>query len=640
MSAEHAPPAALPDLAKVPEEERDRVWFDTYYQGEKIPQLTLRAVLMGMILGSVMALSNLYVGLKTGWGLGVAITACILSYAIWQVFLKIGLAKTPMTVLENNCMQSAASSAGYSTGGTMVSAIAAFVLLTGQNMPFWTLFFWTAFLAILGVAMAVPMKRQMINREQLAFPSGIAAAETLRSLHAAGEEAGKKARALFATLIGGGLVGWIIDGWPAFSTKYLGLSAEKFPGTLWPSEVELPFKLNGKEAGTYGVAMPLSPLMMAAGAIVGVRSSLSICIGGIILYAVLGPMLDAAGVFEEMHKLGALKSADASRSAVRNWGLWTGSAMMVASAMVGFAFQYKSILRAFSSLADLGKKSDKMDPLEAIEVPTSWTIGGLTVGTAGVVYIMSSQFGVSWYWGVLAVVMSFFLSLVACRVTGETDTTPIGAMGKITQLFYGVTIPGQAIPNLMTAGVTAGTASSAADLLTDLKSGYLLGANPRQQTIAQASGIISGTLMVVPVWYYVLVPNAEAIGNDKFPAPAAMVWKSVAELLAKGLDSMHPTIIKGMVIGAVVGVVFTIIETLAPRNIKAWLPSATSVGLGMVIFLPDSFAFLIGSIVAWAYTQRDPVKAETYVVPAASGIIAGMSLMGILVALLMASGLI
>jgi uncharacterized oligopeptide transporter (OPT) family protein len=64
------------------------------------------------------------------------------------------------------------------------------------------------------------------------------------------------------------------------------------------------------------------------------------------------------------------------------------------------------------------------------------------------------------------------------------------------------------------------------------------------------------------------------------------------------------------------------------------------VGLGMVIFLPDSFAFLIGSIVAWAYTQRDPVKAETYVVPAASGIIAGMSLMGILVALLMASGLI
>lgn len=177
---------SLPDLDQVPVDERERTWFKHYYRGDKEAQLTPRAVIMGMVLGGVMSLSNLYVGLKTGWALGVAITACILSYATWKAVYSAGFAKSEMTILENNCMQSTASSAGYSTGGTMVSATAAYLLITGQNIPMPTLLCWTAFLALLGVSIAIPMKRQMINREQLKFPSGIAAAETLRSLHASG----------------------------------------------------------------------------------------------------------------------------------------------------------------------------------------------------------------------------------------------------------------------------------------------------------------------------------------------------------------------------------------------------------------------------------------------------------------------
>ena len=134
----------------------------------------------------MLSLTNLYIGLKSGWGMGVAITACILSYAIWTTFVKIGLAKTPMTILENNCMQSTASSAGYSTGGTLVSAFAAFIMLNGHALPLPLTFAWVFFLAILGVTMAMPMKKQMINIEQLRFPSGVAAAETLRALHSHG----------------------------------------------------------------------------------------------------------------------------------------------------------------------------------------------------------------------------------------------------------------------------------------------------------------------------------------------------------------------------------------------------------------------------------------------------------------------
>jgi uncharacterized oligopeptide transporter (OPT) family protein len=103
-------------------EEVEQQWLEEVYRGrgDRLPQLTLRAVLVGTALGGILSLTNLYIGLKAGWGFGVTITACILSYAVWSVFLRLGLAKTRMTILENNCMQSTSSSAGYSTGTTLV----------------------------------------------------------------------------------------------------------------------------------------------------------------------------------------------------------------------------------------------------------------------------------------------------------------------------------------------------------------------------------------------------------------------------------------------------------------------------------------------------------------------------------------
>ena len=101
-----------------------------------------------------------------------------------------------MTILENNCMQSTASSAGYSTGGTLISAFAAYMMLNRAPLPISLMLAWVFFLAVMGVTMAIPMKRQMINIEQLRFPSGIAAAETLRALHSHGAKAARAAKAL------------------------------------------------------------------------------------------------------------------------------------------------------------------------------------------------------------------------------------------------------------------------------------------------------------------------------------------------------------------------------------------------------------------------------------------------------------
>jgi uncharacterized oligopeptide transporter (OPT) family protein len=184
-------------------EEIERQWYERVYRGrgDRMPQLTWRAVLMGSALGGVLSVTNLYIGLKAGWGFGVAITACILSYAIWTTLHRAGIVRTPMTILENNCMQSTVSSAGYSTGDTLISAFAACMLIANGD-------------ARLGVLPRgarcdhgdPPMQRQMINIEQLRFPSGIAAAETLRALHAVGDKGMRFARALgwarLLTLVG------------------------------------------------------------------------------------------------------------------------------------------------------------------------------------------------------------------------------------------------------------------------------------------------------------------------------------------------------------------------------------------------------------------------------------------------------
>ena len=117
-----------------------------------------------------------------------------------------------MTILENNCMQSTASSAGYSTGGTLISAFAAYMMLNPEPMPIPFMLAWVFFLAVLGVTMAIPMKRQMINIEQLRFPSGIAAAETLRALHSHGEKAMRSAKALGIAGVLAGLNQFWADG--------------------------------------------------------------------------------------------------------------------------------------------------------------------------------------------------------------------------------------------------------------------------------------------------------------------------------------------------------------------------------------------------------------------------------------------
>lgn len=608
-------------------EEIEAQWYEQVYlgRGDSMAQLTWRAVLMGSVLGGILSLTNIYIGLKAGWAFGVAITACILSYVIWTTMYRVGLARTPMTILENNCMQSTASSAGYSTGGTLVSAFSAYMMLNGELMPWYYLMAWIFLLAILGVTMAIPMKRQMINVEQLRFPSGVAAAETLRALHATGEKGMRAGRALGLAGLLAALNQFWVNGfdvvakytkshWADFSAACENISLgswihkfnENIIGPKWTART---------------MAIEWDPIFIAAGAITGMRACFSMLLGGYLCWGVFVPIMQREGV---------IPSPGNYREIV-SWTLWGGVACMVTSSLLSFALQWRTVIRAFSGLAKMfGGKAHGDPRIDAIETPGSWFVGGQLFALVGLAWLAHEQFHMPYWQSTLAVVLSFALALVACRVTGETDTTPVGAMGKIMQLTFGGLSPGNMNVNLMSANITAGAAGSSADLLTDLKSGYLLGAHPRKQFIAQFVGIFAGTI-VTALAFRLIVPTPAVLGSEQFPAPAAQTWKAVAEMMAKGLSAFESQKIWCAAVGGAVGIILPLLSTAFPKQAK-FIPSPAALGLSWTFQFYTACLFFIGAVLGWLWEKSSKKNSDEFLFPIASGIIAGGSLMGVFLA--------
>jgi uncharacterized oligopeptide transporter (OPT) family protein len=200
-------------------------------------------------------------------------------------------------------------------------------------------------------------------------------------------------------------------------------------------------------------------------------------------------------------------------------------------------------------------------------------------------------------------------------------------MGKITQLVFGVVSPRNVNVNVMSANITAAAAGSAADLLTDLRSGYLLGAHPRKQFIAQFAGIFIGTLVTV-LAFRLLVPDARALGTDQFPAPAAQTWKAVALALSGGIAALGAFKLWCIAIGGLAGIVLTVLPKLFPAR-QSWIPSPAGVGLAWTFHWYYGVLFFIGAVIGWWVEKKHPRWAEELTFPVASGWIAGESLMGV-----------
>ena len=493
-------------------------------------------------------------------------------------------------------------------------------------------------LAMLGVFMAIPMKRNMVNIEQLPFPSGTAAAETLRSLYTAGrrgDEEGAEPLRQHGARRGRRVPR--ATGWPTSPSASSGGRGPSRSRSRASSRVSAWLTKLG--AGRAAVVFDPKGYTFSFEALDDPR-------GGRRDHGHPRRDLDAGrrGPLLRRARARSCTTMPAGEGhtvinvlgyrGIVSWSVWGGVALMTTAALLNFGLQWRTLARALSGIGAMFQKKDDLRSRTTRSSGSRCPPRGSSIGTlvsgALCVAINYYAFHIAIWLGALAVLISAVLAIVACRATGETDTTPIGALGKITQLTYGLLIPQNITANLMTANVTSSIASSSADLLTDLKSGYLLGANPRKQFLAQFFGVFAGTLVAVP-GFYLLVPRADVLGGDKFPAPAAQVWKAVAELLGKGVHSLHPSALCAMAVGGALGIVITLLEKAFPKH-RHLIPSPTGIGLAFVIPAWNSMSMFLGALIAWVLEKKRPATAETYTIPVASGFIAGESLMGVLVA--------
>lgn len=591
---------------------REAEWLAHTYQPDA-PNLTVRAVIIGMLIGGAMSLSNLYVFFKTGWSMGVTLTACILAFSAFRFLQATRLVKKPLDALENNALTTVASGAGFMTGGGNMAAFGALLMVTTMRPDAFSMIAWFALIAALGVFAAIPIKRQLINHEGLAFPTGTATAETIKSIHGtASDDGASKSAWLAGSAVFAAVVTWIRDAWH------------------WiPHTIGLPVTLAGRQLAEWTIAIKAEVVLLGGGALMSFRTGWSLLLGGILTYGVLAPSLVEKGIVTAV-----------SYKAIVAWTLWPGAALLVAAGLTSFAIDYKSIARSFTGLTRIFRPGRTTDTgLAAIEAPEWWFPVGFVVLAPGVVFLMVWLFHIPLWAGFVAVPLAVVMGFVAARVTGETDVTPTKALGPVTQMIYGVITPGNLPGNIMSANVTGGIGLHAADLLTTLKTGWLLGAKPRHQVYAQLFGVVAGAIVVVPAFNLIL-PDPSVLGGETWPAPSCVVWAGVSKAFSDGIGALHATSRTAIIVGLVLGVALALLEKFAPRRLRPLLPSPSGLGIAMVIPGSNCIAMFLGAAIAELMRRLWPKLAEKTVVPVASGLIAGESLMGILIALLIVGGFI
>ncbi len=574
-------------------------------------------------------------GAKTGWTLGVGLTSVILAFAIHRALSQLGT--RDMTILENNCVQSIATSAGYMTQ-PLIAGLAAYMWVQNEVLPWWQVISLTVVLSILGVLVAFPMKRRFINDEQHPFPEGRACGVVLDTLYTSGAAASGifKAKALAAAAaVAGGIT--FLSGESTMrlvQEKWLALkSVWVLPHSLdgwYYALVERGLAPLPRLAGVDIRQLSLSPgvdlAMLGVGGLIGIRTAVSMLVGMIANFVVIVPAMIALG--ELQPRAGSIADGTAlfGRAYIlNNWALWWGLVMMLVAAMAALASRPEVFVEAFRGFTRRRAPQQPDDPLHDIELPlwVSW-IGVPLVGALAV-WMTHAWFGVDWVLGALAIPLILVLALVAASSTAMTAITPTGALSKIPQFIFGAADPRHPPTNLMTAVMCTEVASNASNLLMDIKPGYMLGAKPRQQAIGHVIGILAGALASTPLFYLLFGLRGfdAAAGksvettmvSEQFSFPAALQWKGVSDLVTSvfgggaGGSLLTTSILWSMGIAAVAALAM---EVARVRTKGRFPLSPLAIGLGVLVPPESTFMIFLGAFTFWLLARRYRERQDTH----------------------------
>ena len=635
--------------------QKDEWWFRHVYRGD-MPQLTLRSALTGFFLGGALSATGLYIGGKTGLALGVGLTSVLLAYAMYRALAAAGLGQD-FTILENNCTQSIATAAGYVVS-PLFSSLAAYMLVTGVIIPWWQMMIWMVVVAVLGVLVAFPMKRRFINEDQLPFPEGRACGVVLDSLYTGSAAEGlAKARllgwtsafsAVWQMLVSDGWMKVIqfkllrLDGWAGLKEPWA--LQERIDSYYYAAAAKAQWwtpQILGTDLRVLGLRLTLDIAMLGVGGLMGIAVATSCALGAFINFAVLAPLMIQAGdIAPRIAPNGA--AVPLSRVEIVNqWSLWWGVTIMVVGSLVGLAAKpeiFKAAWRSLSRRDDTAARGT--DVLAGIELPlwVSWV--GVPVFSLIGGWITHVFFGIPFGLAIVSLPLILVLTVICAHSMALTSWMPTGSLAKITQFTMGAIDRSNPASNLLPAAMTAEIASNAANLLSDIKPGYMLGGKPRQQAIGHVIGVFAGVLACVPLFYLLfLTPDANGVRStativsDQFAMPAAMQWKGVAEIIAKGLKGLPTSAVISMAVAALAAL---LIEGAKVITQGRFALSSVSIGLGVVLPPESTLAMWLGALMFWGMARRHRAPGTAGhrfwvegCEPVCAGLISGAALMGI-----------
>ncbi len=558
-------------------------------------ELSPRAVLTGVALGILLTPSNVYAGLRIGWSFNMSIIALLVGFTLWQGLAGRSKGRPAWTLHESNINQTVASAAASIVSGGLVAPIPAYTLLTGHQLDPLPMMAWVFSVSFLGIWIAWYLRPALLDDHGLKFPEGMATLETLQQIYRHGHEAMMRIKVLCSAALLSGLVKWI-DGFVWTIPRWA------------PSPVleRLTFTLDP------------SLMLVGFGGIIGIRVGLTLLLGAAFAWGGLAPwLIDHALVVL------APNASGPQFAALVEWLLWPGVSLMVCATLTSLSVRLLQMPRQRPT-APLASRAAHARGRFSL-APAC----GLLLSIALVVALQALLFGIDWWMALLSIPLAICLAVVAARVVGATGIAPIGAIGKLSQLSFGLVAPGQVAINLMSANTAGGAAGQATDLMNDFKVGQAIGATPHKQLIAQCLGILIGSVAGVLV-YLVLIPDPQTLLlTEQWPAPAVATWKAVAQTLMQGLGALSPELRWAIVAGSAAGVLLGALDSLLPQWVARWLPSTGALGLAFILPASISMMMGLGAVVTWLVGCRWPSVTERFAITAAAGLIAGESITGV-----------
>ena len=575
------------------------------------PEITFKAIILGVLLSAVLAGANAYLGLFAGMTVSASIPAAVISMGILNFFRN-------SNILENNIVQTSAS-AGESLAAGVIFTIPALVL-----MGYWSSFDYvevakiSAIGGLIGVLFTVPLRRALIVQAKLLFPEGIATAEVLK----AGDEAKTGATADASSGIKTIGVAAVVGG--AMKLCQQGLA-------MWHAAVEGARTVGG---AIFGIGTDLSPALISVGYIVGRNIAILVFGGGLISWAIAIPIYSAIYGFEGEPMAAA---GDIWNTRIR----YLGVGAMVVGGIWSLIKLMKPLAEGIRASLDALKQAKAGADVNRKErdLPINYVLIGLAALLIPVFFLYNGvleSVGVAALLSLVMMVFGFLFSAVASYMAGVVGSSnnPVSGVTIATILFtsllllalLGTGSPAGAAGAILVGAVVCCAAAIGGDNMQDLKTGYIVGATPWKQQVMQVIGVLSAAVVLGLVLD--ILHTAYEIGSPTLSAPQATLMKSVADGVFTGNLPWNM-----VAFGAVIGVIIILIDLRQESRGSDFRVPVLAVAVGIYLPISLTVPIFIGGMIAHLAKQGGATEAmEKRGLLMSSGLITGEALMGILVA--------